>query len=61
MSKMTTLRLSDEDLTLIDKLRRLTGIEAMSWLIRAALKEYLETRKPPKTKKKKTKKKQAST
>ena len=45
-SKMTTLRLSDEDLTLIDKLKKLTGIKAMSELIREALKEYFERRNP---------------
>jgi metal-responsive CopG/Arc/MetJ family transcriptional regulator len=56
-SKMTTLRLSDEDLTLIDKLRRITGIEAMSTLIREALKEYFQRHKPkPKVKKKTAKK-----
>jgi hypothetical protein len=49
-SKMTTLRLSDEDLTLISKLRRIMGIKAMSNIIREALREYF-LRHKTKTKK----------
>lgn len=54
-SKMTTLRLSEEDLKLISKLHKATGITALSELIRESLRDYFQ-----KTLKKTLKKKKSS-
>jgi hypothetical protein len=40
----TTIRLTDEDRDILDKLRRLTGLSSSSAIIRLALRESLAAR-----------------
>jgi hypothetical protein len=44
----TTIRLTEEDREIFDKLRKLTGLESITAMIRLAIRESLAAREAPK-------------
>ncbi|MGH7437398.1 MAG: hypothetical protein ACRENE_17100 [Polyangiaceae bacterium] len=44
----TTIRFTDEDREILDKLQKLTGLESAAAVIRLAIREALGSRKPDK-------------